>query len=176
MTLLFTLAQCNGTLDKVAHHAVRVCRGNRGVVPIMFFVLAAALASLGPGNIATAALLAPMAMATAVRVRHPAVPHGDHGRQRRQRGLAVAVRADRHHRQRLDGAQRPGRIRAADLSRTISLAHTSVAFGGYFLFGGLKLFAERPGTSVVEPARSATAADKPFEFASVGDARRLSGC
>ena len=71
MTLLFTLAQCNGTLDRLAHHAVRVCRGNRGVIPIMFFVLAAALASMGPGNIATAALLAPMAMATAGRAGIP---------------------------------------------------------------------------------------------------------
>src|SRR6476646_4386660 len=62
VTLLFSLAQTNGTLDKLAHHAVRVCRGNRGVVPIMFFVLAASLASMGPGNIATAALLAPMAI------------------------------------------------------------------------------------------------------------------
>src|ERR1044071_5481957 len=51
VTLLFTLAQANGTLDRVAHHAVRICRGHRGVVPIMYFVLAAALASIGPGNI-----------------------------------------------------------------------------------------------------------------------------
>ena len=72
VTLLFSLAQCNGTLDKLAHHAVRICRGNRGVVPIMFFVLAATLASMGPGNIATAALLAPMAMTTATRFAHPA--------------------------------------------------------------------------------------------------------
>ena len=115
VTLLFALAQCNGTLDRLAHHAVRICRGNRGVVPIMFFVLAAALASIGPGNIATAALLAPMAMATAGAHRHPAVPDGDHGRQRRQRRLAVAVRADRHHRQRADGADRHAGLRVADL-------------------------------------------------------------
>ena len=36
MTLLFSLAQCNGTLDRLAHHAVRTCRGNRGAIPIMF--------------------------------------------------------------------------------------------------------------------------------------------
>src|SRR6185295_9236420 len=51
VTLLFAIAQCNGTLDRVAHHAVRICRGHRGVVPIMYFVLAASLASIGPGNI-----------------------------------------------------------------------------------------------------------------------------
>src|SRR5690554_1667313 len=49
VTLLFTIAGSNGTLDRLAHHAVRLCRGNRGLIPVMFFVLSAALASLGPG-------------------------------------------------------------------------------------------------------------------------------
>ena len=71
VTLLFTIAQLNGTLDRVAHHAVRSCRGSRGALPMMFFVLAAGLASMGPGNIATAAIVAPMAMTTAARVRIP---------------------------------------------------------------------------------------------------------
>src|SRR5919109_4779957 len=65
--LLFALAQSNGTLERLAHHAVGVCRGNRGLIPVMFFLLGAALASMGPGNIATAALIAPLAMSTAVR-------------------------------------------------------------------------------------------------------------
>ena len=71
VTLLFTMAQVNGSLDRLAHHAVKSCRGNRGVVPIMFFILAAALASMGPGNIATAALVAPMAMTTAASAGIP---------------------------------------------------------------------------------------------------------
>src|ERR1700741_3253390 len=41
VTLLFTLAQCNGTLDRLAHHAVRICRGHRGVVAVMFFPVSA---------------------------------------------------------------------------------------------------------------------------------------
>src|SRR5262245_55207772 len=40
VTLLFTQAQLNGTLDKVTHHALRSCRGNLGLIPIMFFGLA----------------------------------------------------------------------------------------------------------------------------------------
>ena len=40
VTLLFTQAQLNGTLDRVAHAAVRLCRGNVGLMPVMFFVLA----------------------------------------------------------------------------------------------------------------------------------------
>ncbi|MCA1584879.1 MAG: C4-dicarboxylate ABC transporter, partial [Acidobacteria bacterium] len=39
VTLLFALAQSNGTLDRLTHHAVRVCRGNCGAIPVMFFVL-----------------------------------------------------------------------------------------------------------------------------------------
>ena len=72
VTLLFTQAQLNGTLDKIAHRSVRLCRGNTGLIPVSFFVLGAAIASLGPGNIATAAMLAPMAMAVANRARIPA--------------------------------------------------------------------------------------------------------
>jgi len=69
VTLLFSQARVNGTLDIVAHNAMRLCRGRVGVVPIMYFGLGAVLASAGPGNIATTGLLAPMAMATALRMR-----------------------------------------------------------------------------------------------------------
>ena len=54
VTLLFTQAQLNGTLDRVAHAAVRICRGNTGLIPVMFFVLGSIIASLGPGNVACA--------------------------------------------------------------------------------------------------------------------------
>ena len=59
VTLLFSQAQVNGTLDRIAHQSVRLCRGNAGTIGLMFFVLALALASIGPGNIASAALVAP---------------------------------------------------------------------------------------------------------------------
>ena len=63
VTLLFGMAHVNGTLERLAARAVRLCYGNAGVIPIMFFVVALGLSTIGPGNIATAALLAPMAMA-----------------------------------------------------------------------------------------------------------------
>jgi di/tricarboxylate transporter len=72
MTLLFSQAQLNGTLDKLAHKAVLSCRGNAGVIPIMFFFVAAGLASMGPGNIASAALMVPLAMAVGGRAKVPA--------------------------------------------------------------------------------------------------------
>jgi Na+/H+ antiporter NhaD/arsenite permease-like protein len=65
VTLLFTLADVNGTLGKLAFRAVRSCRGNAGAIPIMFFVLAFIFGSIGPGSIASIALLGPMAMAVA---------------------------------------------------------------------------------------------------------------
>jgi len=67
VTLLFTQAHVNGTLERISRLAVRLCRGNAGLVPVMFFLLAAGLSSVGAGNIAAAALMAPLAMAAATR-------------------------------------------------------------------------------------------------------------
>jgi di/tricarboxylate transporter len=140
VTLLFTIAQCNGTLDRLAHHAVRVCRGHRGVIPIMFFLLAAALASMGPGNIATAAIVAPMAMATASRIRIPlflmAIMVGNGANAGSLSGFAPTgiIVNGLMERNGMDGLE-------AQTYVYNLLAHALVAFGGYFLFGGLKLFA-----------------------------------
>jgi Na+/H+ antiporter NhaD/arsenite permease-like protein len=139
VTMLFTQAQLNGTLDRIAHRAMRICRGNAGLIPIMFFALGCTLASLGPGNVSTAALLAPMAMAVAGRAAIPAF-------------LMIIMVGN--------GAQAgslspfaPTGIIVNGLMDKIGLAgyewrsywtnlvaHAFVAFGGYFAFGGLKLF------------------------------------
>jgi di/tricarboxylate transporter len=139
VTLLFTIAHSNGTLDKLTHHAVRVCRGNRGVVPIMFFVLAAALASMGPGNIATAALVAPMAMSTAVRAGIPlflmAIMVGNGANAGSLSPFAptgIIVNG-------LMARNNMAGFEAETYLYNVS-AHAAVAFGGYFLFGGWKLF------------------------------------
>ena len=140
MTLLFAQAQLNGTLDKLAHKAVRLCRGNSGLIPVMFFFVAAMLASFGPGNIAAAALMAPIAMAVGARAGVPAFL------------MAVMVG---------NGANAgslspfaPTGIIVSGLMAKIGLpghewqsywtnfaAHAAVAFGGYLLLGGLRLFA-----------------------------------
>jgi di/tricarboxylate transporter len=62
VTLLFAAAESNGTLERVAERLTSLARGNARVLPILFFVFASALASVGPGAIAAVALLAPMAM------------------------------------------------------------------------------------------------------------------
>ena len=155
MTLLFALAQCNGTLDRLAHHAVRPCRGNRGAIPIMFFLLAAVLASLGPGNIATAALLAPMAMATAARARIPLflmaimVGNGSNAGSLSPFAPTGIIVNGLMARSGMIGFEMPTYLYNLG-------AHAIVAFGGYFLFGGLTLFAQRSTIQAAEADASPT--------------------
>jgi di/tricarboxylate transporter len=139
VTLLFTMAQCNGTLEQLTRRAVGVCRGNRGVIPIMFFLTAAAPSSMGPGNIATAALIVPLAMATAVRTGIPlflmAIMAGNGANAGglspfAPTGIIVTGLMARHG------------MGGYELQTYVYnlLAHGAVAFAGYALFGGLKLF------------------------------------
>jgi Na+/H+ antiporter NhaD/arsenite permease-like protein len=139
VTLMFTQAQLNGTLDRVAHAAVRICRGNAGLIPVMFFVLGSIIASLGPGNVATAAMLAPMAMAVASRAAIPpflmAIMVGNGAQSGAlspvaPTGIIVTGLMDKIG---LGGFEM--RTYIANL-----VAHAIIAFGGYFLLGGLKLF------------------------------------
>ena len=67
VTLLFAAAESNGTLERVAERLAALARGSARVLPLVLFVLASVLASVGPGAIATVALLAPMAMLLGTR-------------------------------------------------------------------------------------------------------------
>ena len=67
VTLLFGQAKVNGTLDKIAHRSVKLARGNTAFIPLIFFALAMILASVGAGNIAATAMIAPIAMSIAGR-------------------------------------------------------------------------------------------------------------
>lgn len=71
VTLLFAVAEVNGTLEALAHRAIHAAGGNARVIPIFFFIAACALCSVGPGAISTVALLAPLAMAVGRRVGIP---------------------------------------------------------------------------------------------------------
>lgn len=142
VTLLFTLAQQNGTLDQVARRAVQSCRGNVGMIPIMFFLLALGLASIGPGNIAAAALLGPMAMAIADRTGIPPflmtlmVAHG-----------AVAGALSPLAPTGIIARDKMSEFGLTDIAGQTFLynlcANAAVAFVGYFSFGGWRLFGRR---------------------------------
>jgi di/tricarboxylate transporter len=73
VTLLFALAEANGTLAQLAGRLVRLAGQRRRAVPFILFVIAGALSSVGPGAVSTTALLAPLAMAIGTTFGVPAV-------------------------------------------------------------------------------------------------------
>lgn len=72
VTLLFGCAQANGTIEGAARRALRLCGSNAALLPPAFFLLAAALAMVGPGAILSTALVAPFAMSVGTRAGVPA--------------------------------------------------------------------------------------------------------
>ena len=139
VTLLFALAETNGTLGRITDHAVRLCRGNCGTIPIMFFGLGALFSSAGPGNIATGALLAPIAMATAVRTGIPlflmAIMVGNGANSGALSPFAPTGII-------VNGLMARNGLPGLEWQTFIYNfgAHVLVAFAGYALLGGLKLF------------------------------------
>lgn len=138
VTLLFAQAQVNGTLEQMALRVIRLCRGNAGLLPVSFFCFAALLASSGPGNIATAALLGPAAMAAARRANISpflmAIMVGNGANSGSlsplaPTGLIVNGLMDRIG---LGG-------HALATWGTNLLAHTVAAFAGFAIFGGIQL-------------------------------------
>jgi di/tricarboxylate transporter len=142
VTLLFAIAECNGTLARVTGAAVRLCRGHAGVLPIMFFVLGIVIATIGAGATPASALLAPPAMAVAGRAGIPA--------------LLMAIMAGNGA---LAGTLSPfaptGIVANGVMSRIglagyewqtfayNAFAHTFVGFTGFLVLGGWRLFTRR---------------------------------
>jgi Na+/H+ antiporter NhaD/arsenite permease-like protein len=126
----------------------------------MYFVLAASLASIGPGNISTAALVAPMAMTTAMRANIPlflmAIMVGNGANAGSLSPFAPTGII-------VNGLMARIGMTGLAFETYISnlLAHALVAFGGYFLFGGWKLFADHGKTVTME---AADPADGAFEI------------
>jgi di/tricarboxylate transporter len=72
VTYFFSMAQRNGTIDIIVQTCVRLVRGKTLLLPWVFFLLAAALTSLGTFSPAAVALLAPAAIGFAYESRiHP---------------------------------------------------------------------------------------------------------
>jgi Na+/H+ antiporter NhaD/arsenite permease-like protein len=67
VTLLFACADANGTLEQLAHRAVLLVGGNRRLLPVLFFVIALVISTVGPGAISSVALVIPLAMAIGKR-------------------------------------------------------------------------------------------------------------
>lgn len=73
VTLLFALAEVNHTLEQLATRLVTLAGGRRHAVPIVLFVVAGVLSSVGPGAVSATALLVPLAMVLGTRFGIPAV-------------------------------------------------------------------------------------------------------
>ncbi|WP_426764324.1 SLC13 family permease [Pseudarthrobacter sp. 1G09] len=74
VTYFFSMAQRNGTIDIIVQTCVRLVRGKTLLLPWVFFLMAAALTSLGTFSPAAVALLAPAAIGLAYESRiHPVV-------------------------------------------------------------------------------------------------------
>ncbi|HVY64573.1 MAG TPA: SLC13 family permease [Gammaproteobacteria bacterium] len=167
VTLLFSQAHVNGTLDIVAHNAMRLCRGRVGLVPIMYFALGAAIASAGPGNIATTGLLAPVAMATALRMRiSPFLMAIMVGNGCNSGSLSPLA---------------PTGIIVTGLMSRIGLpgleiqtwaynllAHAIVAFAGYFIFGGFKLLMRAERVEIEHEPRQSLDRHQAITLAMIG--------
>ena len=142
VTLLFGMAGINGTLGRVAARAVSLCRGNAGVIPVMFFLIALTLSSIGPGNIATTAILAPMAMAVGARAAVPpflmALMVGNGAQAGALSPFAPTGVIVNGIMERIGLAGHEMQTYGNNL-----FAHAIVTFGAYVLFGGLKLFTRR---------------------------------
>ena len=144
VTLLFSMADTNGTLSRLTGRAVRLCRGNAGLLPIMFFALGVVVSTIGPGGTPASALLAAPAMAVAGRV-----------------GISPLLMAIMTGNGALAGTLSPfapGGVIANDVMARIGLgglewqtygynvlAHVIVGTGGFVLFGGPKLLRRREG-------------------------------
>ena len=67
VTLLFAASDTNGTVEKLARRAFRLAHGHTRALPLLFFLIAAVISSVGPGAILSVALVVPMAMAVGER-------------------------------------------------------------------------------------------------------------
>jgi di/tricarboxylate transporter len=72
VTLLFGLAEANGTIGLLVDQMMTLARGQNRRVPLLLFLIAGAIATMGPGAIVAVALVAPIAMALGRRAGIPA--------------------------------------------------------------------------------------------------------
>jgi di/tricarboxylate transporter len=141
VSLFFTLARNNGTLDRVVRIALRGCRGNAGLIPILFFALSLCVASIGAGNIAAAALIAPLAMAVGERAKIPPflmtimVGHGCIAGALSPIAPMGIIANDVMARMGMSGFERQNYVYNL-------VANSLAAFAGYFFFGGWRLFGQ----------------------------------
>ena len=154
VTLLFAAAEANGTLERLAERAVRLARGQAALLPILFFLIAGLVSSIGPGAISSVALIVPLAMIVGDRA---GVPHfltalmvangANAGNLSPVSAVGVVVNSKMAEAG-IGGHE--GKVWFANFA-----AHLLVAIVAYFLLGGHRL-----SGAAAQPAQTATALDR----------------
>ena len=138
VTLLFACAEANGTLKVLAARAVRLARGRRWALPILFFAIATIVSMVGPGSISSVALVIPLAMAIGERAGVPyflialTVTNGANAGNLSPVSTVGVIANSRMAEAGLGGHE--WKVFAANF-----LAHAIVTAAAYLLFGGLRL-------------------------------------
>jgi di/tricarboxylate transporter len=138
---LFAQASANGTLSAIAARSIRLARGNRGLIPVVFFFLAVLLGAVGPGGIAASALIGPIAMTVAAETGISAflmilmLANGANAGTFSPIAPTGIIANQLMGRIGLSGTEWP------NFWNTL-LVQTAVAFAGYLSLGGWRLFRE----------------------------------
>jgi di/tricarboxylate transporter len=154
VTLLFALAESNGTLERLAGLALRLARGDARAVPILLFFIACAVSTVGPGAIASVALVAPMAMAVARRAGIPpfltalAVTNGANAGNLSPVSAVGVIANTKMAEAGLGGHEL--KVWAANFA-----AHVVVGAAAYLALGGLKLAGREDGADAPAAATGA---------------------
>src|SRR5512139_379645 len=160
ITYLFAIANINGTLVKLTNYAVKAVRGNVAMLPIILFIVAFALSSLGPGAITICALLAAPTMLLASETKIPAFLMACMTANGTQAGnmspIAVAGVI-------VNGLLQPMGI--TDFGFTLWMNSLvfffAIGVGAYLLFGGLKLWKQN---AAGETSAVVTMEVEPFNY------------
>jgi di/tricarboxylate transporter len=148
VTMLFAVAQSNGTLEQLARRVTSMVRGHAGLLPVAFFVVAMLLSTVGPGAVASVALLAPLAMPTG---RQAGVPN-------LLSAIMIGTGANAGNLSPISsvGAMVNGLMARVGLDghewkvwATNFAAHVVVAAGAYVLFGGVRLLRSGGDAAIV---------------------------
>ena len=150
VTLLFGAAEKNGTLAAITARIIGACGGVVALMPLAFFLLASGVSAMGPGAIASTALVAPLAMSAGVAARVPPVlmalmvaNGANAGNLSPFSAVGVIVQA-----QFLKAGLPPS---TAGVFLANFVAHTLAALAAYLLFGGLKLARKKDVAAVDAP-------------------------
>ena len=157
VTLLFAIAETNGTLERLTSRATRLCKGHAGFLPVMFCAIGFVLSSIGAGATPGSALLAPAAMAVAARAKIPPL-------------LMILMVGNGALAGTLSPFAPTGVVANGVMNRIglggvewqtfayNALAHLLVGIGGFLILGGWKLFRDHDSTVQAEQA-----ANEPME-------------